>query len=35
MGELAGRYGLDADPDSIPRLCQEYGLRHPMLEANA
>lgn len=28
-----GRYGLEADPESIPRLCEEYGLLHPMLEA--
>jgi mannose-6-phosphate isomerase-like protein (cupin superfamily) len=33
MGEVAARYGLEADPGTIPRLCQEYGLRHPMLEA--
>jgi mannose-6-phosphate isomerase-like protein (cupin superfamily) len=32
IGELGARYGLEADPTSIPRLCEEYGLRHPMLE---
>ena len=34
IGELAAKYGLEADPNSIPRLCQEHGLRHPLLEAN-
>ena len=34
IGELGAKYGLEADPNSIPRLCQEYGLRHPLLEAN-
>jgi len=32
MGELAGRYGLEIEPQSIPSLCTEHGLRHPMLE---
>lgn len=31
MGELGGRYGLEFDPDSVPRLCAEHGLDHPML----
>ena len=30
---LAGRYGLEADPESIPRLCEEHGLDHPALHA--
>jgi mannose-6-phosphate isomerase-like protein (cupin superfamily) len=30
---LGGEYGLEFDPESIPRVCAEYGLRHPMLEA--
>ena len=29
--ELAGRYGLESDPTSVPRLCEEHGLDHPML----
>jgi len=32
IGEVGARYGLEADPTSIPRLCEEYGLRHPLLE---
>jgi mannose-6-phosphate isomerase-like protein (cupin superfamily) len=31
IGELGARYGLEAQPDSIPRLCAEHGLDHPML----
>jgi mannose-6-phosphate isomerase-like protein (cupin superfamily) len=33
LGELGARYGLEVDPESIPRVCAEYGLTHPMLEA--
>jgi mannose-6-phosphate isomerase-like protein (cupin superfamily) len=32
LGELGARYGLEFDPESIPRLCAEHGLRHPLLE---
>ena len=31
LGELGGRYGLEFQPDSIPRLCAEHGLDHPFL----
>jgi mannose-6-phosphate isomerase-like protein (cupin superfamily) len=31
--ELGGRYGMEFDPESVPRLCAEHGLTHPMLEA--
>ena len=31
MGELGARYGLEFDPESVPRLCAEYGLDHPLL----
>jgi mannose-6-phosphate isomerase-like protein (cupin superfamily) len=31
MAELAGRYGLELQLDSIPVLCAEHGLTHPML----
>ena len=31
LGELAARYGLEFQPDSVPRLCEEHGLDHPML----
>jgi mannose-6-phosphate isomerase-like protein (cupin superfamily) len=34
MAELGARYGLEFDPESVPRLCAEHGLTHPMLEAN-
>jgi mannose-6-phosphate isomerase-like protein (cupin superfamily) len=29
VGELAGRYGLEMDPASIPDLCAEHGLVFP------
>jgi hypothetical protein len=32
LPEIASRYGLEADPESIPRICAEQGLTHPMLE---
>jgi mannose-6-phosphate isomerase-like protein (cupin superfamily) len=31
MGPLGARYGLEFDPESVPRLCEEHGLDHPML----
>ena len=31
IAELGARYGLEFQPDSIPRLCEEHGLDHPML----
>jgi mannose-6-phosphate isomerase-like protein (cupin superfamily) len=30
VGPLGARYGLDFDPESVPRLCQQYGLTFPM-----
>jgi len=33
IGELSARYEIELDPDSIPTLCAEHGLTHPMLEA--
>jgi mannose-6-phosphate isomerase-like protein (cupin superfamily) len=30
VGPLGARYGLDFDPQSIPRLCQQYRLTFPM-----
>ena len=35
FGELGARYALDFDPDSVPRLCAEHGLRHPSPEEPA
>ncbi len=29
--ELGARYGVEFDPDSVPRLCTEHGLDHPLL----
>src|SRR5947209_11703090 len=31
MAGLGERYGLEMQPDSVPRLCAEFGLDHPML----
>jgi mannose-6-phosphate isomerase-like protein (cupin superfamily) len=31
MGELGARYGLEFQPDSVPRVCEAHGLDHPML----
>ncbi len=33
IGQVGARYGLEADPMSIPRLCEEHGLDHPMLHS--
>jgi mannose-6-phosphate isomerase-like protein (cupin superfamily) len=33
--ELGPKYGIEFDPESIPRLCAEHGLTHPALEAQA
>jgi mannose-6-phosphate isomerase-like protein (cupin superfamily) len=30
LGELGARYGLEFQPDSPPRLCEEHGLEFPM-----
>jgi hypothetical protein len=30
LGELGARYGLEFQPDSVPRLCEEHGLEHPL-----
>ena len=31
MGPLGGRYGVEFDPASLPRLCSEHNLDHPLL----
>jgi mannose-6-phosphate isomerase-like protein (cupin superfamily) len=31
MVEAAGRYGLEAKPETLPDLCAEYDLKHPMV----
>jgi mannose-6-phosphate isomerase-like protein (cupin superfamily) len=33
LGELGARYGLEFQPESVPRLCAEHGLTHPLFEA--
>jgi mannose-6-phosphate isomerase-like protein (cupin superfamily) len=33
LGGLAARYGLEVKPETVPALCEEHGLTHPMLEA--
>ena len=30
LGELGARYGLEFQPESVPRLCEEHGLEHPL-----
>jgi mannose-6-phosphate isomerase-like protein (cupin superfamily) len=32
LAELGGRYGISFRPESVPELCAEHGLTHPMLE---
>ena len=31
LGEAAAAYGLEIKPETIPQLCEEHGLDHPML----
>ena len=31
VGEIGARFGIEFEPDSVPRLCAEHGLDHPML----
>jgi oxalate decarboxylase/phosphoglucose isomerase-like protein (cupin superfamily) len=31
--ELGRRHAIEFDMESVPRLCAEHGLTHPMLEA--
>ena len=30
---LGVRYGIEFDMESVPRICAEHGLTHPLLEA--
>jgi mannose-6-phosphate isomerase-like protein (cupin superfamily) len=32
IGELNTRYGLEMKPETVPELCREHGLTHPLLE---
>jgi quercetin dioxygenase-like cupin family protein len=31
LDAIGERYGIEFDPESVPRLCAEHGLDHPML----
>jgi len=31
LGELGARYGLELKPETVPQLCAEHRLDHPML----
>jgi mannose-6-phosphate isomerase-like protein (cupin superfamily) len=31
LGEIGARYGLEAQADSVARVCAEHGLDHPLL----
>ncbi len=32
MAELSERYGIEFEVESVPRLCAEHGLTHPLYE---
>jgi len=34
MGALNARYGIEFDPASVPRICAEHGLDHPLLHSS-
>ena len=34
-GALNERYGLEMKPETVPEICEKYGLWHPMLEMTA
>jgi mannose-6-phosphate isomerase-like protein (cupin superfamily) len=31
LDDLGERYGIEFQPESVPRLCEEHGLDHPLL----
>ena len=31
MAELSQRYGIEFDMESLPAICAEHGLTHPLL----
>ena len=33
LGDLAARYGLEMRPETVPEICREHGLTHPMFES--
>jgi hypothetical protein len=32
---LGVKYGIEFEMESVPRICAEHGLTHPLLEAQA
>ena len=34
-GHLSERYGIDFQPETVPELCEKYGLEHPLFEQGA
>ena len=30
FADLCERYGLEMDPESVPGLCERFGVRHPL-----
>ncbi len=35
LAELSARYGLEMRPETVPTICEQQGLTHPMFEAMA
>ncbi len=35
LGELGEKFGIEFQPESVARLCEEHGLEHPMLNPAA
>ena len=35
MAGLAEKYGIEFEMESVPRLCAEHGLTHPLLQVQA
>ncbi|MBA3736024.1 MAG: cupin domain-containing protein [Actinobacteria bacterium] len=33
FAELCVRYGVDMDPESVPGLCERFGLTHPLADS--
>ena len=34
VGELGAKYGIEFQPESVARLCEEHGLEHPLLNGS-
>ena len=35
LAALSARYGLEMRPETVPEICREHGVTHPMFEAMA